>query len=219
MAIDQDTKDVIAATAEAVAAAVTEAQKAANGRGSAPSQTEEVDVLDAQGQTTGEKITLSRVTGKPPKNSMQIYQEQQAAALARHPAQATPDYDADPMWGTQSGQTDVDVKSTPARVPGFLKEEPVPLQPNFGWTPNPQDITPPTEKPKAENPYKDPYSTEGLTPLVDPITGGMPGIGERDPWTGKWTIRGGSGLTVDSTSSAAAAVATWNNLVSNWAKP
>ena len=55
MALDQDTKDAIAATASAVAAAVTEAQKAANGRGSAPSQTLEIDVLDAQGQPTGEK--------------------------------------------------------------------------------------------------------------------------------------------------------------------
>ena len=85
---------------------------------------------------------MSRVTGKPPKNAMQIYEAQRQADLARHPAQATPDYDADPMWGTQKDQTDVEVKHSPTHIPGFIKEDlphPSLQQPDFGWTPNPQD--------------------------------------------------------------------------------
>ncbi|ELK5289379.1 hypothetical protein Q6670_004047 [Salmonella enterica] len=84
----------------------------------------------------------SVVTGKPPTNSMDIYQAQEAAARAKHPAQASPAYDADPMWGLQDGQTEVDVKHAAIRLPGALSPE-VPLQPDHGWTPNPEDLTPP----------------------------------------------------------------------------
>lgn len=132
-------------------------------------------------------------TGKPVRTSLDIYQEQQAAAIARHPDQATPDYDADPMWGLQDGQGDViDKAKNTVKVPGFVKEDlpdPALQQPDFGWVPNPQDLIPTPAKTYHRTPQTheeadqpdfawDPQASELERPAP---TVNLPGANSPDP--------------------------------------
>ncbi|EMD0638849.1 hypothetical protein VPZ60_004265 [Salmonella enterica] len=134
------------------------------GRDRNASQTIDVQAVDSKGaplwqtdasgaelkDSAGNKIpviekAISILTGEPPRTSLDVYQEQEAAAIAKHPKQAAVDYNADPMWGLQDGQTEVTGKVNTVRLPGFLEETLPPpqlQQPDFGWTPNPQDVTP-----------------------------------------------------------------------------
>lgn len=90
-------------------------------------------------------------TGKPPVKAVDIYQAQQLEDIGRHPAQAKTDYDTDPMWGLQDKQTIADVHHEQTRLPGGISPA-VPLQPNFGWVPNPEDLTPPDAYKFERNP-------------------------------------------------------------------
>ncbi len=215
--IDATAKAVAEASAEANAKAIS----AANGRGEAPSQTvwakkpdkdgnftpltdakgDPIWELDDAGQpvldANGDKVQayemwlVNVVTGKPPRNSMQVYEDQRKADLAKRANDTQPDYDNDPVWGTQKGQTADPELSAQAKA---HRSQAAP--------------TPPAD------PYK---STSTLLP--DPVSGQIPPIPPRDPWSAKWTITGPSGLVAESTDSATIAANIWNSLVTSYQKP
>ncbi|ECH9374592.1 hypothetical protein ZL54_22615 [Salmonella enterica subsp. enterica] len=224
MAVSQDVQDAITTAVTAATTAAmdlqTEALKAANGRGKMPDQLIEVDELDSAGKPTGNKIKVSTVTGLPPKNSLDIYLAQKG------PEPEQPDWN----WNPSAGADAIPVKTPQqiadeeaARLAAAAKAEQArkEFEENMAniWTPNPQDAVPSAPTPKRENPYKDPYAAPDFALLADPVTGVVPGISARDPWSGKWSVQGTSGLTVESADSAAAAASLWNTLVAGWKKP
>ena len=117
----------------------------------------------------------SIITGKPPRNSQRVYQDQLDAAQKAHPKQAVPDYDKDPMWGLQDKQGDVILPKNVVRTPGFVKEtlpDPALQQPDFGWVPNPEDLTPPAHIPFVRTPARAPEIERpdyGYNPQYDEI--------------------------------------------------
>lgn len=224
MAVSQDVQDAITTAVTAATTAAmdlqTEALKAANGRGKMPDQLIEVDELDSAGKPTGNKIKVSTITGKPPKNSMDIYEEQKGA-----PAEQ-PDWNWNPSAGAdaipvktpqQIADEEAVRKEAAAKAEQARKE----FEENMAniWTPNPQDAVPPAPTPKRDNPYQDPYAAPDFALLADPVTKEIPAIQPRDPFTAKWIVKGGSGLSAESTDSAAAAASAWNTLIANWPKP
>ncbi|HIF0689000.1 TPA: hypothetical protein ACXYOX_004247 [Escherichia coli] len=228
MAVSQDVQDAIDA---AVAAAVTaKPNYPAGGQPSVPAQHVTVQVpkqdaqgnpvLDSQGKPVLVDQVISTVTGLPPKNSLDIYLAQKG------PEPEQPDWN----WNPSAGADAIPVKTPQqiadeeaARLAAAAKAEQArkEFEENMAniWTPNPQDAVPSAPTPKRENPYKDPYAAPDFALLADPVTGVVPGISARDPWSGKWSVQGTSGLTVESADSAAAAASLWNTLVAGWKKP
>ncbi|MCT9846749.1 hypothetical protein N7563_22040 [Leclercia adecarboxylata ATCC 23216 = NBRC 102595] len=64
------------------------------------------------------------------------------------------------------------------------------------WVPNPEDLNP-VIKARPPRPVPDASGNPGM-------------VSERDPWSGKWTVRGQSGIEVSSDLSRDDAVARWN---------
>ncbi|EBO9898501.1 hypothetical protein EF72_21425 [Salmonella enterica] len=235
MAIDQATQDAITAAVAAATIAATESQKAANGRGSSvPAQYVEGQLTDDAGNLLwqlddqGNQVLdsnnkpipvmgpISIVTGKPRKTGLEIFQSQQVVA-------EQPDWN----WNPSAGADEIPVK-TPQQIADEqakhqaaidkAEEARKEFEQNMAniWRPNPQDAEIPAPTAKRDNPYKDPYAAPDFTLLPDPVTGDIPGVAPRDPWTGRWVVHGSSGLTTESTDSAAAAADMWNRLVTGW---
>ncbi|EGM6703845.1 hypothetical protein IIK97_004079 [Salmonella enterica subsp. enterica serovar Nigeria] len=246
MAISQDTQDAITAAVTAATTAVldaqTEALKAANGRGNiVPPQFVEGQLtddagnliwqLDAQGNQVLDSSNkpipvmglISTVTGKPRKSALDIYQAQ------RGPEPEQPDWN----WNPSAGADAIPVK-TPQQIAEEAQKKAdaearrIAADAEFKaniekyWlnnNPPPSMTSAPAPRPTASKPV-DPYSTNGITLEKDPVSNADVFVSPRDPWTGKWTVSGPSGLSAASSDSAAAAAAAWNTIVAAWkAKP
>lgn len=202
-----------------------EINRAMAGRGSTTPQ------VDGQGNSV--------LTGKPVRNSLDVYMDQ-----LNNPQKpsvlppAAPGIDTNPKtnpnhnpynpepggeidWGWSGGAMPNPTgarsgKAAKPSVPGSIADDPVQVAREFAsiWTPEQAYFEP---RGKAPAPAPKPAPAAAPTAAADPITKTAPAVGLFDPWTGKWTVTGASGLSASSEHSLDAAIHAWNGLVAAYA--